>query len=751
MLHRLDHWPRNPTLRCLLIAVLLSAASAAHAGDQCKPTPTDRKKIGLVLGGGGARGIAHIGVIRVLEEQRVPIDYVAGTSMGSIVGGLYATGMTADQLEAAIRALNWSDIFADSTIRAERPFRRKRDDDLALFGPKFGVGAKSSLLPRGAISGQKIQFFFQTVTSERVQTKDFDALPIPFRAIAADIVTGKSVVISQGDLATAMRASMSIPGLFSPIDFDGRLLVDGGIVNNLPVNVVQGLGADTIIAVDVGTPLSTRKELTDFVSITSQLSGIMVVNNTEIQKSLLTSEDVLIVPDLGSSITSADFSKFDQSIPRGYEAAAALRDRLAPLGLSPAAYAEYRAELSRCAAGRPVIAFLNLDNRSRFSDSVIYERLHVELGQPLDENRLEKDIQQIYALGFLDRATYEVVEEDGKYGLLVTVKQDERGTDFIETGVDFTGVSDSSTIDLRLAYLKTNIDSLGSEFRGMIQLGQNQGLVTELYKPIDEGLKWIVVPKLFAIRRNLTEFNDQGDKLGQTDIEQYGGSFAAGREFWRHAALFGGIRRYTGNTQVRVGDPTTPKSHFEGGEWFVNGTWDRIDNRYFPSRGTFANFEYLWSRQSIGADDQFEQAFGSAFTAKTIGLHTFLLGTRFGFTRDGDAPVQNVFRAGGIFRLSGYEPDELSGQDFGMVLLGYRYKLFATGWVPPYVGMTLEYGNTAPEADDILDDAIVNGSAYMGFNSPLGPLYIGYGFAEGGHRAYFLRIGNILGSSSVGN
>ena len=733
------------------MCVMLAFTVPARASDQCKPTPTDRKKIGLVLGGGGARGIAHIGVIRVLEELRVPIDYVAGTSMGSIVGGLYATGMTADQIEGAVRALNWSDIFADNTIRAERPFRRKRDDDLALFGPKFGVGPKSSLLPRGAISGQKIQFFFQTVTSERVQTKDFDALPIPFRAIAADIITGKPVVISQGDLATAMRASMSIPGLFSPIDFEGHLLVDGGIVNNLPVNVVQGMGADNIIAVDVGTPLSTRAELTDFVSITSQLSGIMVVNNTEIQESLLTPQDVLIVPDLGGEITSVDFAKLDQSIPLGYAAADALRDRLAPLGLSPAAYADYRAQLAHCVSGRPVIAFVHLNNRSRFSDGVIYERVHVDLGKPLDEGRLEKDIQQIYALGFLERATFEVVEDDGQLGLLLTVSQDDRGTDFIETGVDFTGVSDSSTIDLRLAYLKTNVDERGSEFRGMIQLGQNQGLLGELYKPIDDGLKWIVVPKLFAIRRNLTQFNDQGDKLGQIDIEQYGGSFSAGREFWRHAALFGGIRRYTGSTQVRVGDPTVPKGHFEGGEWFVNGTWDRIDNRYFPSRGTFANFEYLWSRPSIGADDEFEQVFGSAFTAKTIGLHTFILGTRIGVTRNGAAPVQNVYHAGGIFELSGYEPDELSGQNFGMVLMGYRYKLFATGWLPPYVGMTLEYGNTAANADDILDAALVNGSAYMGFNSPLGPLYIGYGFAEGGHRAYFLRIGNILGSSSIGD
>jgi len=750
MLHRLARSLQFIPALLSLTATLVCPA-VVHAADQCKPQVIDRPKIGLVLGGGGARGIAHIGVLRVLEELRIPIDYIAGTSMGSIVGGLYATGMDAQELESAIRQLNWTDIFSDNTTRAERPFRRKRDDDLALFGPKFGVGARSSLLPRGAISGQKIQFFFQSVTSSRVQTTDFDALPIPFRAIAADIVTGKPVVIARGDLATAMRASMSIPGLFSPIDFEGHLLVDGGIINNLPVNVVQGMGADILIAVDVGTPLSTRAELTDFVSITSQLSGIMVVNNTEHQVSLLTPNDVLIVPQLGDNITSVDFSKLDQSIPLGYEAASALRDRLAPLGVSPAAYADYRAQVAQCVSGRPVIQFVRLNNRSRFSNAVIDARLHVELGQPLDETRLETDIQQIYALGFLERVTFKVIEDNGQLGLLVTVKQDERGTAFIETGLDFTGVSDSSAIDLRLAYLKTNVDELGSEFRGMIQLGQNQGLLAELYKPIDDGLKWIVVPKLFAERRNLTQFNAQGDKLGQIDVEKWGGSVSMGREFWRHAALFAGVRRYAGTTLVRVGDPTVPKGPFDGGEWFANGTWDRIDNRSFPSRGTFANFEYLWSRAALGADDEFEQLAGSAFTAKTWGLHTLIFGSRLGLTRHGQAPVPNVYLAGGIFRLSGFEPDELSGQNFGMVLLGYRYKLFATGWLPPYVGMTLEYGNTAEHADDILDEGLVNASAYMGFNSPLGPLYIGYGFAQAGHRAYFVRIGNILGNTAIGD
>jgi NTE family protein len=249
--------------------------------------------------------------------------------------------------------------------------------------------------------------------------------------------------------------------------------------------------------------------------------------------------------------------------------------------------------------------------------------------------------------------------------------------------------------------------------------------------------------------RSLTEFSDQGDKLGQVDIEEYGASLSMGREFWRSAALFAGVRRYAGSTHVRIGEPTLSEGPFDGGEWFVHGAWDRIDNRYFPSHGTFADFEYLWSRTALGADTEFQQFAGQMFTARTWGLHTVLLGGRLGLTRHGEAPTQNLFRAGGMFRLSGFEPDELSGQNFGMALLGYRYKLFATGWLPPYVGMTLEYGNVATDADDILDEGLVNASAYMGFNSPLGPLYIGYGFAQGGHRAYFVRIGNVLGNSSI--
>jgi len=737
-------------LTVAMAMVFATSHAAATATTVCPKPVQDRPKIGVVLGGGGARGIAHIGVLRMLEELHVPVDYIAGTSMGALVGGMYATGMSTAELQAVVEAIDWPDIFADGTARADRPVRRKRDDDLSLFGPKFGVGPHSSLLARGAIHGQKITYLFQNVTSSRVQTDDFDALPIPFRAVAADVVTGDAVVIGDGDLATAMRASMSIPGLFSPVDRGSHLLVDGGIAKNLPVDVVRDMGADIVIAVDVGTPLEPKSELRDMLTITGQLTTILVQRNTLEQRALLGEDDVLIVPTLGREITSGGFDKATrEAIPIGYAAALQARPKLAELAIDETTYREHRAAIGTCVDGLPVIEFVHIDNRSRFKDSIIKERIHARVGEPLDRAQMERDVQQLYALGFLETATYEIVEDAGRTGLLVRVKQDPRGVNFIETGIDYAGGSDSSSIDIRLAFLKTDMDDLGSEFRTMLQVGENQALLAEIYKPLDDDLRWILLPRVLAERQSIGVFDADGSRNAEVQVDQLTASLALGREFWRHAALFGGLRRYTGDTEVETGAPQ-PNETFEGGEFFASGSWDRLDDRYFPSHGTFARVDYVWSRDALDASTEFEQLDSTALIAHTWGRHTFLLGGRYGTTIDGEAPIQNRFRAGGLFALSGFQPDELTGSHFGMAFVGYRVRLFEQGFLPPYFGTTLEYGNAVEARHDIIDDGILNASLYLGFNSPLGPLYAGYGFAEDNRRAFFLRIGTILGANSIG-
>ena len=734
-----------------LALVALVGLHAAPAAATCLQPETQRPTIGLVLGGGGARGSAHIGVIRVLEELNIPVDCVAGTSIGSLVAALYATGMNADELEETMLGLDWDDLFVDDTDREDQPFRRKRDDNLALYGPKIGIGKEASLIKAGVISGQKISFLFESLVKNRVQVDDFDQLPIPYRAVAADIVTGEEVVLSSGDLALAMRASMSVPGVFKPVDWDGHTLVDGGIVNNVPVDVVRGMGADVLIVVDVGSGLLGRDELDSAISIVAQMTNILIQRNADAQIRSLSSEDILIAPQLGNDVSSADFAKVAKGIEIGFQAADEARADLARFGVAPQSYREYRQAVATRVTPGPTIQFVRLNNQSRFNDAVLLERLSVIEGEPLDVESLDADIRSMYALGFLDLVRYEVVDEGDQTGIVVHAGQDPRGTQLLEWGGDYFGDENGSSVNLRVGYLNTAIDDYGSEMRVVTQLGEDPALWAYLYKYVNPTLKVYLEPQLFAEQRLLTTYDADGNALQSNEVTQYGGSLAIGRELGRSAAVSLGIRAYSGDVEVRTGNPMQPSYDYDGAEYFVSAIYDRFDDRYFPGQGQFLNARYSMSDEGLGADEDFDQLRMDAFLAETYGKHSLLLGARYYETTEGEAPIYAQFRAGGFARLSGFQPGELVGSHFAMVVGGYRYRFAGSGLLPAYLGMTLEYGNVAEEASDVFDDALFNGSAYMGYRSPIGPVYLGVGAAEGGREVFFLRIGNIFGTSTIGN
>ncbi|MFT5767185.1 MAG: NTE family protein [Halioglobus sp.] len=732
----------------LLFAAVLHSNSADASA--CIANDTDRLKIGLVLGGGGARGAAHIGVIQKLEELRVPVDFIAGTSMGSIVGGLHAAGMTGAELEELIIGIDWTELFQSDTRRADRPFRRKRDDDLSLFGPKLGVGEKSQLLPQGAISGQKISFFFSSVVNQRVQTQDFDELPIPYRAVAADVISGDQVILDRGDMGLAMRSSMSIPGVFAPVVYRDYMLIDGGIVNNIPIDVARDMGADIIIAVDVGTPLSTREELTDLISITGQLTGFLVVGNSQRQLATLGAKDIHLQPKLGNTITSGSFDVVDQAIPLGYKAADAASEQLAALSLTPQAYARYRQQISDCQPGLPTVQFVQLNNTSRLSDEVLEQHIHTAIGQTLDLQTLETDIEQIYALGFLESARYEVVEREGQTGVVFHVEQDKRGTQFIEWGMDVFGNEDSTNLNLRMGFLKTDLDTLGSEFRGILQLGEDLGFLTELYKPLENSQHFVFIPKIFGERREIIQFDADGNKLNEFRVEELGASVLLAYEIERHAAISSGIHYSRGDVALEIGDPSLEDFSYENAAYQVSLQYDRVDDSYFPSSGTLFSLSYLNYNEELGSDHEFEQVLSTGYTAATLKRHTVIGGFTYNTTLDDNAPIQNFFRAGGFGRLSGIRENEISGQHFGLVYGSYRYKFSDSDLLPAYLGATLEYGNAVDERSDIFGEGITAGSVYMGFRTPVGPVYIGYGLAEGYSGNYFLRIGNVFQRSALG-
>jgi len=749
---KMNHFkPRVSLLFPVVYLSLFCATPENSFANQCvRDQVTDRPKIGLVLGGGGARGYAHVGVLKKLEEMRIPYDYIAGTSMGSIVGGFVATGMESEELAQVVRDADWDDLFKDKTPREDLPFRRKADDDLGLYGPKLGIGKNSSLLPKGMVAGQKVTFMFESVASQRVNTTNFNQLPIPYRAIATDIVTGEMVVIDSGELSMAMRASMAVPGVFDPVHRGDALLVDGGLVRNLPVDVARDLGADVVIAVDVGTKLAGRDEINNALAIVYQMSGLLTVSNTNLQIETLGERDVLITPEIGDIISSADFSKLDEAIPLGYSATEAMQDQLQQYSLSEAEYHAWRQRIDGCVDGPPQVHFVRLENQSRFSDEVISELITIEPGQTLDLKQLDKDLRQIYALGFIRQARYSVVEQDDMQGIEITVLPDERGTHFIETGLDLSFTARGTALNIRGGYLTTALDDRGSEFRAVVQLGESPGIFIDYFKPLDDALKYSFEPSAYLFRRPLYIYDSRGDAVAELELDEWGGAVTLRREFKRHAEFTAGYARYSGNMDITVGNPDIEPFKFNGGELFASLKYDRLDNRFLPTSGDYSELKYTDSIKGLGADTTFDQVEFTYFGTRTFGFHNFMLGLQYNTSLDNDVPIYGLYTGGGFFNMSGYEPNSLIGPHYGSILTGYRYQVTKSGFLPGYVGMTVEYGNATEKRSEIFSEGLINGSVYFGYKTPIGPIYLGVGWSEDRSALYFLRFGTLLGSRTLG-
>jgi NTE family protein len=308
--------------------LVLDTTAKAFAQD----VVSDRPRIGLALSGGGARGASHVGVLKVLERERIPIDYIVGTSMGSIVGGMYAAGMSPEEIEAELIAIDWDDVFEDRVDREIRSYRRKTDDRLWLVNRKLGFNDGKVEFPSGLVQGQKINQLLIALTLPVADIDDFDDLPIPFRAVATDIQTGEKVVLDSGNLPKAIRASMSIPAIMSAVPWGDRNLVDGGMASNLPIEAVREMGADIVIAVDISTPLSEEDVADSLLSVVEQLTGFLTRRNVEAEIATLGAEDILLVPDLGD-IGSGDFDRIAEAIPTGAESAEAHLTELRRLSL----------------------------------------------------------------------------------------------------------------------------------------------------------------------------------------------------------------------------------------------------------------------------------------------------------------------------------------------------------------------------------------------------------------------------------
>src|SRR5271155_2900353 len=388
------------------------AAPAVFAAPAAPGAPTTevRPRICLVLSGGGARGMAHIGVLKVLEELKIPIDCIAGTSMGAVVGGLYASGMTAAQIETTIRSVDWQEAFRDAPPRRDLAFRRKQDDRNFLVRLPLGLKHGKILLPKGFIQGQKLQETLRQLTLPFSNSTNFDQLPTPFRGVATDLETGQAVLLDKGDLSIAMRASISAPGVFAPVELNGRLLVDGGLAENLPINVARAMHADVLIVSDVSFPLQPRAALDSALSISNQMLAILVRKDSDRQRASLGPQDILIEPNLGSA-TATDFTHPNNAIAGGEDAARNAVSKLSAYSVGDAAYRDYLARRATREPGLPTIKFVRVDEQSKRYEKTIMAEMQPLVGKPLDLDAVGKRITELYGLGNFETLDYTLVEQ----------------------------------------------------------------------------------------------------------------------------------------------------------------------------------------------------------------------------------------------------------------------------------------------------------------------------------------------------
>jgi len=734
-----------PGLLLALASIVLSDAYA-DVTDAPSNASDGRPRVGLVLGGGGARGAAHIGVLKELERLRVPVDVITGTSMGAIVGGLYASGMTATELEALVGSLDWAGALSDKPDREDLSFRRKQDD--AEFPIDFEVGLRGTnlVLPKGVIQGRKLDLLLRELTIKTSHINNFDELPIPFRAIASDIGRGEAYVMGKGDLAHAIRASMSVPGVFAPVRIDDRLLVDGGIVGNLPVNVIQELGVDVVIAVDVEFPLYGEDELGSVLTISEQMLTILIRKETLRQIDRLGAGDVLIRPELGT-YASTNFGDILDTIEPGERAARAQQDKLRSIALDQAAYDEYHARRTATrTSSASTLAFVRVVHEGRLSPAVLQSRLSVAAGDPIDTRVLAANAERLYGLEMYEHVGYRLVDEHGKTGVEYHATTKSWGPNFLQFGValedDFEG---STGFNLSARMTRAGLNRLGAEWRTDLTLGTDPQLFSEFYQPLSFDSRWFVAPRIEMSQSNLNlfEFDQTVARLRVTEAE-------AGFDFGRELGTFGELRlgayRGVGSARVKLGDPGLPNIDFDTGGGFAALRFDTLDNAQFPRDGVRADLRWHLSRPGFGADNDFDTVEGEFESSWSHEKNTLQLGLTLATTIESDNTVQDYFPLGGFLRMSGLERGEINGPHAALARLVFLRRVGnTTGGIldtPIYLGISAEAGNVWPTRSDIsIGSLMMNGSVFTGIDTFIGPVYLAAGFAEGGNRNVYLFIG----------
>lgn len=681
-------------LACFILLVLSSVLTLAQSQSAAQPIqspqivpspPAHRPRIGLALSGGGARGLAHIGVLQWMEDNHIPVDSIAGTSMGALVGALYATGRSPAEMRQFVEAIHWDEAIAGEPSYSQLSYRRKEDrrmDEIpAQLGLKNGLNA-----PLGFSAGQGVGLLLDRIAFPYSTLTGFDDLPIPFRCVATDMLTGDEVVLKGGSLAQSLRATMAIPGLFTPVELDGKVLADGGLVDNIPTDVARQMNADIVIAVDISSPLVDRKELEGLAAFLSQAVNIMTLGN---DRRALRLADARIAPNL-SGFTVLDFARAEDIIREGYQGAAGNGVELRKYALSDDEWRQYLAQReARKRAPEKSADLLQVAGVSGDEQRHLQRRLQQFLHQPLNLDQLGTRLIRITGDGQFESLDYEGFVQNGVPGLRVVAHQKNYGPPFVDLAVNVDG-SGVAAFDFaagaRITFM--DVDHHGGEWRNDLLLGSSNLAASEFYQPLG-NTHLFAAPYIFASKLPRNEFTGE-TRVAVFGDERAGGGFDFGYNTGRRSELRWGYEIFSGKLAPLVGSAGLSSVTGSTGEFRTRYVWDGQDSPAVPSRGARILASFSRVLQSPGLAHPIDQLDVQTSTFVPTGAKTslFLLASG-GTTFHGTAGPFQVFTLGGTFHLGAYLPQEFVGNHYGYSSLGFRRELYH---LPQLVGGKIYWG-----------------------------------------------------------
>jgi NTE family protein len=732
-------WARPVAGALCQLSLLLFSGSLLAAQAIQSQEGAHRPRVGVVLSGGGARGAAHIGVLRVLEELRIPVDAVAGTSMGAVVGGLYASGLSAAEIERELLSLDWPAIFRDDIPREALSFRRKDEQRQMALDRELGIGLGGVELPGGLVRGHSLELMLRILLLPVMSTRDFHHLPIPFRVTATDMETGELVTLAGGDLPRAIRASMAVPAAFTPVEWDGRRLVDGGLLENLPLGAMGELHVDVVIAVDIGSDLQAWEGRESLFWIASQAATLVTREGT--RRSLEQAPPQLLLrPDV-AGFSGADFPRSDSLIRRGEAAARAEASTLVRWSLHEAGYREWREEIVARRGGAPTPGSVEIRGVGPTLGARVRSGMETRAGVPLDTAMLRRDIDGLYGWGEFDRVGFTLTGDGEDLRLVIQPEPKQLGANTFRFGLGLTDdLAGRGSFALRTQFVMMRLTPQGGDLRLNTTFGDHREVGVEFFQPLSARSPLFVRTQVAHQRRIDAHLESRTRLSHSVRRSRLAGGLGA------HIGTWAEVSGTLAFEHVDAAPEGSSDEHpaFRGWQGFVIGSVevDRMDDASFPQRGVLGRVEVRSSGSGWGEGPGYDQLSADLSWAWGRGRNSAVLSGAFGVPLRGEAPFHDRFRLGGLLRLSGLGPDAVLGQTmlFGRVL--FFRSLGTAGGVR--VGGAFELGDAWPGEEEFTLSRLRPGvTALTGMKTLLGSVALGVGVTEGGRWAGHLLLGRL--------